>query len=183
MLQFTVLGQINEQRTPPVSFAPRKSVCSGPSPSFSVYGSLSLSCSCTATHGKWQPYCTRAATLANPRTHTTVKMFEKRWAHDVLTYPVFLRSVTRRVSLGGTAKYSRSEERFAKKLWKSDYWCDESLFTTRLRVRSAVDARVSLASLLDGWYSRLVRNFATRWQNQSAFLTATRTISLLSRIK
>lgn len=150
-LRVKVPGWINARRIP-LSFAPRKSVCSGPLPSLSVHGYLSFSRSCTATHGKWQPYCTRA-TLANPRTNTTVKTFGKCCVCGVLRLRTFLHRGLINDSLSDMTKYPRTTDRFARKLWKYGYRWNGSLFTTRLRVRSAVDARVSLASLLDGWYS------------------------------
>lgn len=52
-----------------LSFAPRKSVCSEALQSFSVHEYLSLSCSCTATHGKWQPYCTRSNACQPAHSH------------------------------------------------------------------------------------------------------------------
>lgn len=172
-LRVTVPGLINARRIP-LSFAPRKSVCSGPLLSLSLHGYLSSSRSCTATHGKWQLYCTRA-TLANPRTNTTVKMFGKCCVCGVFRLRTFLRRGLINDSLSNMAKNPRMTDRFARKLWKYGYRWNGSLFTTRLRVRSAMAwmraSRWHPCSTAD---TRFTRNFATRWQNQSAFLVILR---------
>lgn len=106
--------------------------------------SRSLSFPFTATHGKWQPYCTRA-TLANPRTHTTVKTSGKIVADRVRRGP----------AVSGTREFRSAGPGFTRETRES--WNDtrhgthgntrirynEPLFTTRLRVRSAERMRAS----------------------------------------
>lgn len=111
---------------------------------------LSLSRSFTATHGKWQPYCT-PATLANPRTHTTVKTSGKVALRGRPERKTSSRPDAEGMRARDAARGAQIWCLSTRKPWKNVRRCNEPLFTTRLRVRSAVDARVSLASM---FYSR-----------------------------
>lgn len=149
-LRDTVLqGWINARE---MSFAPRKSVCSEALPSFSVHEYLSLSCSCTATHGKWQPYCTRSNACQPAHSHYRGNVRKKLRLRCCSVSNVHTLRHDKRFVLRYREKCT-SKWLIRKKNFGNTTTDATNLFTTRLRVRSAVDARVSLASLLDGWYS------------------------------
>ena len=133
-------------------FRPRKSVCAGPLLSPSVHVGLSLSLSYTATHGKWQPYCTRA-TLANQHTHHYRENVRKSRVNGSPRPRASLRLDAARNRGRDAAENTRITRGFTNQLRKNHRESKEPLFTTRLRVQSAVDARVSLVSLLDGRYA------------------------------